>query len=33
MIKNILFDVDNTIFDSGDENATYYKEALEKIRS
>lgn len=29
MIKNILFDVDNTIFDSGDENAIYYKEALE----
>lgn len=28
MIKNILFDVDNTIFDSGDENAIYYKEAL-----
>lgn len=29
MIKNVLFDVDNTIFDSGIENAIYYKEALE----
>lgn len=31
MIKNILFDVDNTILDSSSENAIFYKEALESI--
>lgn len=31
MIKNILFDVDNTILDSGNENAIFYKEALENV--
>lgn len=31
MIKNILFDVDNTILDSSCENAIFYKEALENL--
>lgn len=31
MIKNVIFDVDNTMFDSSIENAIYYKEALEKL--
>lgn len=31
MIKNIIFDVDNTIFDSSEKNAIYYKKALEKL--
>ena len=33
MLKNIIFDVDNTIFDSSSENAIYYKEALEKTKA
>lgn len=31
MIKNILFDVDNTILDSSSENAIFYKQALESV--
>ena len=31
MIKNVIFDVDNTIFDSSEKNAIYYKKALEKL--
>ena len=31
MIKNIIFDVDNTIFDSSESNAIYYREAFQKI--
>ncbi len=31
MIKNILFDVDNTLIDSSSSNAIFYKNALEKI--
>ncbi len=31
MVKNILFDVDNTLIDSSSSNAIFYKNALEKI--